>query len=136
MTSLVRTETGRLAGFIRAPPNTAFVDLDGRERWATDMFPSANAASAVAFEDHVIVVAYDSASAGAELHAFDRATGAPLWMGDLRTLAVAHSAYSNDVELRLEHGALVVRGRESMQDYLELFDPKGGERLLSVLAYR
>jgi outer membrane protein assembly factor BamB len=136
MASLVRAESGRLVGFVRAPPTTAFVDIDGRERWATDAFPYANAASALAFDGVVIIAAYNFASAGAWLQAFDHATGAPRWVASVQTLPIAHSAYSNDVELRLEHGVLVLRGRESMQDYLELFDPATGRRELSALAYR
>jgi hypothetical protein len=136
MTAIVRAESGRIAGFIREPPSTAFVDLDGRERWPTDAFPYANAASAVAYGDLVVIAAYNMFTAGASLEAFDRATGTPRWVANVQTLPIAHSAYSNDVELHLELGALVLRGRESMEDYLELFDPMTGKRLLSALAYR
>ena len=136
MTSIVRAESGRIAGFVREPPSTAFVDLDGRTRWPTDAFPYANAASVVTYRDLVIIAAYNAFSAGASLEAFDQATGEPRWVASVETLPIAHSAYSNDVELRIEQGALVLRGRESMEDYLELFDPRTGKRLLSALAYR
>jgi outer membrane protein assembly factor BamB len=136
MASLVRAESGRLAGFMREPPNAAFIDAEGHERWSTDAFPYANSASALAFDGVVIVAAYNFASAGASLEAFDYATGASRWVASVQTLPIAYSAYSNDVELRLERGALVLRGRESMEDYLEIFDPVTGERELSALAYR
>ncbi len=136
MASLVRAENGRLVGFVREPPNTAFVDTGGRERWSTDAFPYANAASALLLGDLVIVAAYNSVSAGASIEAFDHATGAPRWVGGVQTLPIAHSAYSNDVEIHFEMGALVLRGRESMEDYLEIFEPATGRRLLSAIAYR
>lgn len=136
MTSIVRTDSGRIAGFVREPPNTAFVDLDGHVRWPTDAFPYANMASVTTYGDLVIIAAYNTFTAGASLEAFDHATGDPRWVASVQTLPIAHSAYSNDVELRVEMGALVLRGRESMEDYLELFDPLTGKRLLSALAYR
>ncbi|HEY2370501.1 MAG TPA: hypothetical protein VGH87_29090 [Polyangiaceae bacterium] len=136
MTSIVRAESGRLAGFMREPPNTAFVDLDGHVRWPTDAFPYANTASVTTYADLVIVAAYSTFTAGASLEAFDHSTGELRWVASVQTLPIAHSAYSTDVELRVELGALVLRGRESMEDYLELFDPLTGKRVLSVLAYR
>ena len=134
MSSLVRAENGRLLGFVREPPGAAFVDLDGRERWSHDTFMYANTASAVAWGELVVIAAYNAQSAGAELAAFERMTGVPRWMAPVQTLPLAHSAYSTDVELRLDHGVLVLRGRESMEDYLELFEPLTGHRWLSALA--
>jgi hypothetical protein len=136
MASFVRSESGRLVGFVRAPPATAFVDLDGHERWAIDAFPYASTATALLAGDLVVVAAWNVSSAGASLEAFDHATGTRRWVASVQTLPITHSAYSNDVELRFELGALVLRGRESMQDYLELFEPHTGTRVLSVLGYR
>jgi len=136
MSTFVRAESGRLIGFVRQPPMTAFVDLDGRERWSTDAFPYANVATAIVTRDLVVIAAWNAFSAGASLEAFDHATGEARWVASVQTLPIAHSAYSNDVELRLEAGAIVMRGRESMQDYLEVFDPGSGARLLSTVRYR
>lgn len=136
MASIVRAESGRVVGFVRSPPSTAFVDLDGRERWSTDAFPYANAASALAVGDLVVIAANHTFTAGASLAAFELSSGAMRWTGQVQTLAIAHNAYSSDVELRLDQGILVLRGTESMQDYLELFYSASGRRVLSAVAYR
>ena len=136
MSSLVRSEHGRLLGFVTQPPGVAFVDLDGRERWSHDAFSYADTTIAVVWGELIIVSAYSSICAGASLAALDRASGMPRWIAPVQTLPIAHSAYSTDVELRLERGALIVRGRESMEDYLEIFEPATGHRELSVLGYR
>jgi len=136
MTSLVRAENGRLLGFLHEPPGATFVDASGTERWTHDAFAYANTASAVVWGELLVIVGYHSQTVGAELIAVERATGNGRWFADVQTLPLAHSAYSTDVELRLERGVIVLRGRESMEDYLELFDPATGARLVSVVGYR
>ena len=51
-------------------------------------------------------------------------------------LSIAHSKYSNHVDLSLSQGHLRMAGVESSQEYVQLFDPIDGKRLLSLISYR
>jgi outer membrane protein assembly factor BamB len=127
---LVRRADGTLDGFFRAGQAAAFVELDGRERWkGTGMVALADSARAVLVDETLVLATYGRITAGATIAAFDRRTGASLWTGALDLLPITHSAYSNEVQLRLFEGTAVMRGMESMQDYIALFEPKSGKRL-------
>jgi outer membrane protein assembly factor BamB len=134
--SLVRREGGPLAGLLRAPPNVALLDLAGHELWTTRDLAHGDSARALVAGDTLVVAVYRKSTTGAELVGLDRATGAKRWTGDVELLPISHSVYSNDVTLRLVGGAVVMRGREAMLDYLELFDPATGKRLYSTVRRR
>jgi outer membrane protein assembly factor BamB len=133
---LVRGPNGRLEGLFRATKPVALLDLNGHERWTTTALAGEGSASTVLTDDALFVASYDHITTGAELVALDRATGATRWRGSIELLPISHSHYSNEVSLRLFSGAIVMRGLEEMQDYLELFDPGDGTRLYSTVRRR
>lgn len=62
--------------------------------------------------------------------------GALAWQGNVDSLPIAHSKYSNRVELRKSGKNLLLLGRESSQEYAQTFDPATGKRLVSILRGR
>jgi outer membrane protein assembly factor BamB len=133
--STVRLENGTLDGLFQTQPHGALLNLDGSERWRTSERMDDSAAVLV-IGDTVVVATYGRITTGAELYAFDRATGTRKWRGDVELIPIAHSKYSNRVELRFSSGTIVMQGVEAMQDYLELFDPQTGKRLFSTVRLR
>jgi len=87
-----------------------------------------DAAAVLAVGDTLVVSSYHPIATGADLWGFDRNTGKTLWKGDVSLLPIAHSKYSNHVDLSLACDHVVMRGTESGQVYLEIFDPKDGAR--------
>jgi hypothetical protein len=132
---MVRAADGRLDGLFRTAPTAAYLGLDGHERWKTTAIGE-DSCSAVTTGDLVVVAAYSGISTGASLFGLDRATGLERWHGDVELLPIDHSKYKNEVTLRMVGGALVMRGIESSQDYLEIFDPVTGKRLFSTVRGR
>lgn len=67
-------------------------------------------------------------SFGCTLHAVDLATGAVVWELGLRGVgAAAHSAYHNDVHVRLVGDDLIVFGHETYGRYIEVVDTLTGK---------
>lgn len=85
---------------------------------------------------NVVLAIYSSASAGCELRALDFKTGASVWRADVELLSIAHSKYSNDVELRADGSRVLLLGTESQEVYAETFDPTSGRRRVSLLRGR
>lgn len=108
-------------------PSTKLLDPSGKVRW-TSTEKLNDAAAALQVGRAIVVSSYHPIATGADLWAFDKTTGSTLWKGDVSLLPIAHSKYSNHVELSLAFDHLMLRGTEAGQVYLELFDPKDGTR--------
>ena len=52
------------------------------------------------------------------------------------SLPIAHSKYSNEVELRDRVSNVMLLGRESSQDYAQTFDVASGRRMVSIVRGR
>lgn len=122
---------GALDGLLVTQPTTQLFDASGKLRW-TSPEKLNDAAAVLPLGDTLVVSSYHPIATGADLRAFDRLTGKLLWTGDVALLPIAHSKYSNHVDLSLAFDHVVMRGTESGQVYLELFDPKDGARKLEV----
>lgn len=134
---LVRDDRGRLGGLVRLDRRgAAFVGLDGRERWTTSAIAPGGAARAVLAGGLLVVATYDPVATGVALEAFDARSGAPRWKADVELLMISHFVYETEIDLSLARGAVLLRGRETMQDYLELFDPGTGRRLFATVRAR
>jgi hypothetical protein len=134
---LVRDDHGRLGGLLRLSRRGAtFLGLDGGERWARSALAPGGDARAVLAGGLLVVASYDPSSDGVALEAFDARSGAPRWKADVELLMISHFAYETEIDLSAAYGAILLRGRETMQDYLELFDPGTGRRLLATVRAR
>jgi len=120
-------EDGALDGLLVTRPTTQLLEPSGKLRWSSAEKLN-DAASAVAFGDTLVVSSYHPIASGADLWGFERSTGKTRWKGDVSLLPIAHSKYSNHVELSRAFDHVVMRGTESAQRYLEIFDPKDGTR--------
>jgi len=132
---LVRDPDGKLVGLLRAAPKAAYLDLAGAERWQTSEVHD-DSAAALVVDGTLVVASFGRITTGAELVGLDVTTGALRWRGDVQLLPIAHSVYSNEVDLRLVNHAIVMRGREAMLDYLEIFAPTDGKRLYATVRAR
>ena len=124
---------GALEAVLVTHPETRLLEASGATRWTSKVHLD-DSASALLLDHTLVVASFEPIAAGSTLHALDLATGATLWTGDVALLPIAHSIYSNDVTLTLRGGRVAMRGREAGQDYLELFEPRDGKRVLSELA--
>ena len=81
-------------------------------------------------------VRYNGARAGGTLVAVDLETGVVAWERDLRALGeVAHSSYTNRIQMQMQGDTVVVYGLESLGRYLEVREAKSGNMILhKVLA--
>ncbi|HZY91015.1 MAG TPA: hypothetical protein VFE78_39700 [Gemmataceae bacterium] len=82
-----------------------------------------------AVRDHVLYYAdFGPSSSGCEVVAFDLRAKKQLWKAQLKGLGpIAHTRYSNAVNLDLEKFAVRVRGKESAGRYVEYVDLKTGK---------
>jgi hypothetical protein len=100
----------------------------------------------VTFENMLYFADYPPDSEGCNITAYDLATGKQLWKTALhQPRPMAHSGYRNLVAMRLsgageikggrDGDAIIVTGRESFCDYVEVLDRETGTSL-AVKAYR
>jgi hypothetical protein len=132
ITSAVARADGSLEGMLVTNPETRFLEPSGAVRW-TSKVRLDDSTSVLSFGDALVVASFDPIATGATLHAFDLATGATRWTGDVALEPITHSVYLNDVVLSLRGGRVAMRGKEAAQDYLELFDPRDGSRVFKEL---
>jgi outer membrane protein assembly factor BamB len=121
-------------------------DPAGAPRWTWKTTPFYRGAlRAVRRGQEVVVALYNPIATGALLVALDAATGQLRWTGQVESLPIAHSKYSNQVSLRAQVPAgpdpgagtgLLLLGHESSQDYAQTFDAATGRRLASILRRR
>jgi outer membrane protein assembly factor BamB len=135
--SAVAKEDGTLEGLLvtYGAPGTKgvrFLEPSGKLRWSVpDVLESS--ASALLVNDMIVAATFHPIATGADLRAYDRTTGKPRWIADVKLEPIAHSKYHNDVKLSISHGLVVMRGDESGQSYLELFSPSDGARKFTEL---
>ena len=73
-----------------------------------------------------------SITSGARLYAVGVGETAWRWQTELYAVGpIAHSAYSNRVDLEWKDGRVVVHGDEAMGRYVEAVDPQTGETLVN-----
>lgn len=99
--------------------------------WSVEIARSGNFSGvAIVVDDaRVYVATYDRIRTGCRLAAFDAGNGHRLWSHQLSGIGpIAHSKYSNRVQLRLIAGHPVVFGNEAKR-YIEERDPQTGALL-------
>jgi PQQ-like domain len=105
------------------------VAADGTARWSAELKPEFVAnASLLLRGDTLYVAHYCSISSGiTRMLAFDAASGEQRWSRHPLALGpVEHSEYNNEVELREMHDHVVIFGKESAGNYVEVIDPATG----------
>ncbi|MEO6774412.1 MAG: hypothetical protein ABI467_15580 [Kofleriaceae bacterium] len=100
-------------------------------KWATVVQAARDAtltgAAMVSDHDRIYVATYNRIATGCTLTAFATSNGAKLWSVALEGAGpIAHSKYSNRVQLREIDGKPVVFGEESGARYVEVRDPVSG----------
>ncbi len=84
----------------------------------------------------LFLAAFARSDSGCTLLAYDLETGKELWKTRLQALEpTPHSAYRNEVNLRIGPGTVSVHGRETYGDYIEVLDQRTG-RTLAHRVYR
>jgi hypothetical protein len=87
--------------------------------------------------DTLFAAVYDGGAPGCRVVALDARTGKPRWTATLlgvgRTL---HSKYSNQIQLELRDGRLVVYGKESAGRYIEVLSPDDGRTVSNQVLAR
>lgn len=129
---------GAFEGVLSVTPALELLDAQGARRWlgASQSGSSFETAAVARVGAMLIVARYNPIATGTDLFAVDAATGAPLWTADVESLPIAHSKYSNRVELQVTSRGLLLVGREASQELVELFEPSSGKRLGSVVRRR
>ena len=91
-------------------------------------------AAMVADADRVYVATYDRIATGCDLAAYAASDGHQVWAVGLDGAGpVAHSKYSNRVQLRLIDGKPTVFGAEAAHRYIEIRDPATGALISNTL---
>ena len=139
--SLGRTETGCAAGLENAgefegllalEPKLRLLDPKGSLRW--EGVSVRHDAARVARVGHLLIIAgYSPIATGTELFAVDAKTGKPAWTAGVESLPISHSKYANRVQLEVTDKGILLIGRESSQEFAQLFDPSTGKRLASIV---
>lgn len=135
VSAAIAGSTGNLETLVADDVDLAVYDGAGKKQWSV---PGGRGESvrAARVGTSLVVARFSASATGAELLAFELASGKKLWTGDMEFLPISHSRYSNDVELRVEASRLLMLGTESGQVYAESFDPSTGKRTASLLRGR
>lgn len=135
----VRDEAGDLDGFLTVDPPFERLDRRGQRRWESPRVPSLTyrpwvwSASATTKDGAVFAAVYMTSCTGAVLFALDEDDGSLRWNRPIELLPIAHSRYSNHVDLDFDQGLLAVRGHETGLDHFGLYDPSDGAPVFSVV---
>jgi outer membrane protein assembly factor BamB len=131
------TTGGVLDGALSGEPAVTLYDAKGAPKWTWTGPPfHRDALRAVRNGSNLVIALYSPIATGTQLVALDAASGSLTWQGNVDQLPIAHSKYSNEVELRDRGTSVVLVGRESSQDYAQTFDAATGKRLASILRGR
>jgi hypothetical protein len=134
--ALVEDGKGELLGLIAIDEKAHEVrrlEPNGQVRWRTKVVTlSGDVARAQLDGDRIYVAPFDAISTGAQLYAFDWATGQKVWQAPVREIMAGHSEYAHDLKLWLVEGKLALEGVESAGCTFQLFDPATGARTLEV----
>jgi outer membrane protein assembly factor BamB len=100
----------------------------GRKRWRYPVPGSAPDGAALALgADTLFAALYDGGAPGCQVIALDARTGKLRWTTTLLGIGrMAHSKYSNQVQLELRDGRLVIYGKESAGRYIEVLSADDG----------
>ncbi len=130
--------SGSLEGMLLLHPKLELLDARGSVRWSSEKQTrsSFDAAKVVRVGTTLVIARYNPIATGTQLFAVDAATGALVWTADVESLPIAHSKYSNRVELEVTSRGLMLVGREAGQEFVQLFDATSGRRIASVLRGR
>ena len=131
------TTAGVLDGALSAEPDVVLYDAKGAVKWS--WHPGGfhdEALRAVRVGPNIALALYNPIATGTRLVALDATSGALAWTASVDQLPIAHSKYSNQVEMRTTSLGLLLLGHESMQDFAQRFDPATGVRAASVLRKR
>lgn len=131
------TTSGALDGALSAEPDVVLYDAKGAVKWT--WHPTGfhdEALRAVRVGPNIALAMYNPIATGTQLVAVDAASGTLAWTANVDQLSIAHSKYSNQVDLRMTSAGLLLLGHESMQDFAQRFDPATGVRAASVLRKR
>jgi hypothetical protein len=127
---------GALDGALSSDPKVTLYDATGAAKWSwSQQYPS-EAIHAKRAGANIVVALHSPIATGTQLLALDAATGTLAWRGDVESLPIAHSKYSNRVELDVRGPDVLLVGRESSQEFAQSFDAKSGKRIASVLRGR
>jgi hypothetical protein len=131
------TANGALDGALSSDPKVTLYDATGAMKWAWtgQTYPS-EAMHAKRVGANIVVTLFSPIATGTQLLALDAAAGTLAWRGDVESLPIAHSKYSNHVDLDVRGPNVLLVGRESGQEYAQSFDAATGRRLASVLRGR
>ena len=126
---------GALDGLLALKPELRLVDPKGSNRWEGASVHH-DAARIVQVGPLLVIAAYSPIATGTQLFAVDVKTGKPVWRAEVDSLPIGHSKYANRVQLQVSDDGLLLIGRESSQEFAQLFDPATGKRLASVVRAR
>jgi hypothetical protein len=104
-----------------------FLDVKEHLRWSVPIDASETDAGIVVADDRAAYVAiFNPHVACATIRSFAAADGRRTWETFVGFCMTAHSAYSNDIRLTLEHDRLLVWGAESEGRYVTALDLRTG----------
>jgi hypothetical protein len=133
--SVLQAEDGSRFVFTRAPDEETVelqrLEATGARLW-TRRIPAMRANTAVLLRraSKLYTALYSDIATGCRVLAQDAASGEVLWERSLKGLGpLHHSKYSNLVQMRFIDDRLAVFGNESSGKYVEVLDPKNGQRL-------
>lgn len=128
---------GSLEGLLTTRGKTiALVDPKGVARWTTPFSGFGETGRAALVGNTVVLAIFHTASSGCQLYGHDLATGKLLWAGDVLQLPIAHSAYSNDVDLEVRGDLVRLSGHEAGIRYEQLFEAATGKRVFAEAKMR
>jgi outer membrane protein assembly factor BamB len=127
---------GTLEGALASEPNVTLYDATGAVKWTWKQQYPSEAIHAKRSGGNIVVALHSPIATGTQLLALDAATGTLAWRGNVDSLPIAHSKYSNRVDLDVRGSTVLLVGRESSQEYAQSFDASSGHRTASVLRGR
>jgi hypothetical protein len=133
----VLSTAGTFDGALAVDPSITLYDAKGAVKWTWAGPPFHDESlHALRSGSNIVLAQHSPIATGVRLVALDEAKGALVWQGNVDSLLIAHSKYSNQVELRKSGNAVLLLGHESSQEYAQTFDPASGTRLVSILRGR
>ncbi|CAN5584101.1 hypothetical protein BH09MYX1_BH09MYX1_54090 [soil metagenome] len=131
------TTAGVFDGALASEPDVALYDPHGTVVWRwRPPFGHDEGIRAVRVGSNIALALYSPIATGTQLFAVDATSGTLAWTANVDQLPIAHSKYSNAVQLDMNRTGMLLRGHESSQDYAQEFDPRTGGRTASVLRRR
>ncbi len=128
---------GNFDAALTSAPDIALYDAKGTKKWTSKAPPFHDEALRATRAGSAIVVAqYSPIATGTQLRAWDESSGALVWTGNVESLPISHSKYSNEVTLENRGKTVLLIGHESSQVYAETFDRATGVRLASIVRPR